>query len=645
MPFVTNVKETPEKSDYIIGFPRGLNTVQDQSLIKDKNLAQAKNVQLVVDGVSRRPGTTKPFDEGGGSKVWGLAPFYKRTSGDRELVRIANNRLQTLSADTWSDVGSTVFTSALTAFVQARNKLFIHNGTDNMRYYDGSSVTEYTDLATPSNVAVTQNGTTGSTTYGYRISAFNQVGETDASASVSITDGNADLSATDNISVTWDAVTNAEGYNVYGRSPDGLGEVYLTTVYTNSYTDDGSDAEAVTKLPSEYDNTGGVKAKGGCFSLGRQFVFGVTEGGEYQPTRIYYSGTLDYVDSFVGGDYGGGWVEVYSNDGGEIVDLEPYDDGVIIWKTNGIFKFYFTSAGLPAVEEITRSHGGVSKFGAQFVDNDYMYVGQKDNRLVVMSLGQQENYVGDALRTNDVSIFFSDQLENANRSKLDQIATWNYSNTFGFSYTTQGNTENDRGYVLDTRFGGWVYWTDDPMKATCYTVYDDETSVELYGASNSDGYVIRLWEDNRSDNGSAFKSIVGTKFYNGKMFDVDKVWRNPTLWFKYIQGGASLDVEVWSDGNKLEGSAEISTETAGAGTGSDLVGGMLAGSMTNTLEVIEEKSDLPVKLSTITIARSLGFYLIDDNVNTNWLFMGLHLRYSPLVGKPASGTQKINISA
>lgn len=644
MGFITQAKDEPEKSTYHIGFPRGLNTIQDKSLINDKNLSTAQNVILDVDGISRRPGTTKVYDQGSASYVWGSGAFHKVTTGVRKFVRIANSRLQYLDGSVWTQVDATVFSSAKAEFVQARDSLYIYNGTDNLRNFDGSTISTYTAILTPANLGVTPTGGTGSTRYAYRVTSFNETGESAGSSSVVITNGYATLDTTHYNALAWDVATGADGYNVYGRIDSGAEEVYLATVYTNAYNDDGTDDEVVTKPCPTANTTGGIIAKGGIYTLSRQFVYGVTEGSTYYPTRLYYSGTLDFIDSFVGGEYGGGWVEVYSNDGGEIVDVEPFQDGVLVFKTNGIFKFYFTSAGLPALKEVTRSHGGVSGRGAQQSDNDLLYVAQKENRLAVMTVGQQQNYVGDQLRTNEASIFYSNQLTNVNWAYKGNVATWMFNNTFGFTYTSVGTTENSKGYVFDVRFGGWVFWNETPMECSKYTIYDDGTEVKLYGDSNTDGYEVEMFTEERNDNGEAFTSIVGTKFYNDGMFDVDKVWRNPTLWFKYITGGNAIDVEAWVDGNNSIGSAEIATSSSGAGAGSDLAGGFLAGSMTSTFTAVEEQSDVPVELSLLKIARSMGFYIIDSNLNTNWLFMGIHLQLTPLIGKPSSGVQKVNLS-
>lgn len=648
--FTSSARDEPERSQYIIGFARGLNTIQDRSLVNDKNLIEATNVMLEVDGVTRRYGTEKVWDQGSASYVYGVAAYYQRAASSitRKFLRIANSRLQYLDGSTWTQVAATAYTSAMTDFVQARNRMYIYNGTDNLTYYDGSAIVTFTALANPSAPTVTPQGSSGSTTYSYVIAAFNETGETTASSAGTTATGNATLTSTNFNRITWSTVANADGYNIYGRTATGYGHVYLATVYgqaTAQFDDTGSTTypPVTSHLPQSYNNTGGIKGKIACYSGGRQWVAGVTEGSTYYPTRIYYSGTLDYVDSFVGGEFGGGWVEMSSNDGGEIVDVQPYQNGVVVWKTNGVFKAYFTSTGVIAVDEITKGHGGVSRYGSKVVDNDIIYVGQKDNKLEVYTLGQQQNYVGDQLRTNNISIFISNQLTGINRSKIDQIATFYYDNKFGFTYTDGGETENDRGFVLDVRFGSWVKWTDGPMKCSSYAIYDDGTDTKLYGGSNTDGYMVELFTEDRNDNGSTFRSVVGTKFYNGNKFDTEKIYRNPTLWFKYIRNG-SITAELWVDGTRSVGTAPLSSSSSGAGAGADLPGAFLAGGMANTTSETTAYADIPKELSGLYTGRSIGFYLIDENLNSNWLFMGLHLLWTELDGKPLAQEFRVELT-
>lgn len=721
MAYVANVEETPEKNDYFLGFSRGVNTLQDITLVHDKNLTQGDNIMLVVDGVTRRYGSSKTstgWDDGGGDKVYGASGFYKKSDGTRKFIRIANGKLQYLNGTTWTDVAATAYTNTKTSFVQIANKIFIHNGTDALSYYDGSAISSYTALSTPTGLAVTprfialaaissitRSGSTatvttatahglitgdyvtisgaaqteynvtatvtvtsttiftytvsgtpatpatgtlvgtrgGVTQYSYRIEAFNSTGGTAACARVSISTGINQLSSSNYNELTWNTVANATGYNVYGRTSSGFQEVYLATVYTNSYNDTYADVPVVTKPAPEVSTSGGIKAKHAIYALGRQFAIGVTEGSTYYPTRIYYSGTINYIDSFNAWTYGGGWVEIYANDGGEIVSIAPYQSGILIFKTNGIFYFYFTSSGDPALKDITRSYGGVSIDCVQAIENNIIIVGQMEDRIGVWTVGTQANYGSDEIRTNELSVFIKNELENVNRTYLSNIATFFFKNMFGFTYTSGSNTENNEGWIFDTQFGSWVHWDGLPMQVTHYVTYDDGSTVKLYGCSNHDGYMIELMRSQRNDNGDAFRSIIGTKFYNQGLFDIEKIYRNPVLWFKFIQSG-SISIEVWFDGTQLGGSAPINSTEGGAGIGADLAGSILPGDTYSSITQSEAAADIISELTIMQMARSIGIYLIDETYNSNWIFMGVHIPYTILDGKPAEDLTRIAMS-
>ncbi len=642
MPFISKVNDEPEKSQYFLGFPKGLNVIQEKTLVNDKSFTMGNNIMLVVDGITRRYGTNKAFDQGGGTKTYGGFGFYKKSTGTRTFLRISASRLQYLNAGVWTQVSAQAYSNLQTRFVQASNRVYMYNGTDPLTYFNGSAITTFNALAALAGLTVAQQGAAGSTAYSYRVAAFNSVGEGAACARVTISNGNATLTTTNYNKVDWTAVPNATGYNIYGRHQTGYGEVYLATVYTNTYNDTGVDSPATSKLAPEDDTTSGIKAKMAIFTGGRQYATGVTEGTTYYPTRLYYSGTVNNIDTFNSSELGGGWVEVYANDGGEIVDIKPFSNGVLVFKTNGIFRFYFTDTGLPALQEITRGLGGVNFEASQAVDNDFMFVGQKENRIAVYTIGFQANYVNQ-IRTNEASTFIADGLLDVNRTYLNNICSFYYENKFGFAYTRGVNTENDIGYVVDTRFGGWVRWDGDPMKCTQYVVYDDGTTAKLYGCSNSDGYMIEMFRTQRNDSGVAFKSTLGTKFFNFGTFDVDKIFRNPTLWFKYIDGG-TIKAEVYTDGISYAGSGNLSSSSGGAGAGIDLPGALIPGSNYSLTVIQAVNADVPRELTLLKMARSIGFYVIDENINTNWLFMGIHIYYSFLEGKPLKTDEKVRIA-
>lgn len=76
-------------------------------------------------------------------------------------------------------------------------------------------------IETPSGVDVTPQGTPGSTTYGYRVTAHSNVGETLASTEVQTTTGAATLGSTDFNRITWDEVDGAIEYSVYRTTAAG----------------------------------------------------------------------------------------------------------------------------------------------------------------------------------------------------------------------------------------------------------------------------------------------------------------------------------------------------------------------------------------------------------------------------------------
>jgi hypothetical protein len=101
-----------------------------------------------------------------------------------------------------------------------------------------------TALPTPSGVTVTPMGTTGATTYGYRVTALDGAGgETLASAQVQTTTGNALLDATNYNAIAWTPVNGAYQYRIYrtttGGTPATTGLVGTVSSTTYSFNDTG----------------------------------------------------------------------------------------------------------------------------------------------------------------------------------------------------------------------------------------------------------------------------------------------------------------------------------------------------------------------------------------------------------------------
>jgi len=102
-------------------------------------------------------------------------------------------------------------------------------------------------LSTPAAPTVTPQGTTGGTSYSYRIAAIDAYGKTLASTAGTTSTGNATLNGTNFNRVTWSAVTGATGYKVYGRASGS--ELLLATLGAVTTYDDTGAATPSGALP------------------------------------------------------------------------------------------------------------------------------------------------------------------------------------------------------------------------------------------------------------------------------------------------------------------------------------------------------------------------------------------------------------
>lgn len=645
MPKIVNQIDDPKiDTEITTSYLGGLNTFQDETVLKDGELSEAKNILLSVDGIEPRPGTSD-FGEDVGDSVIGLFGFYK-SDGTRQFLRYAtgtNNKLQKYVAGVPTDIGSTTYNAtARTNFVQARDAVYIFNGEDALSKYDGSTITVYTALSTPTGLSVTPTGTTGSTTYSYRVSAFNATGETLAQASVSTATGNATLSATNYNALAWSTVTGAVGYNIWGRYATGLGETYMGTVYgVLVYDDKGQDDPSLSLLPPEANTTTGIKGTMAEFAISRIFA----AGDPAYPSRLYFGGTADNIGNFSGSSVGGGSVDVFRNDGAIIRAIKPFQGGVIIWKDNAIYKFSFTDAGLQKLEEITRSFGGISYRGVKHVENDIIFPAKKDGRLAFYSLGNQENYASTVLRTNELSIKIASRLTNVNTEYMQFASAFYFNNVYGCAIPTENSTVNDRIWALDTRFGAWVYW--EGITPNCFSTYiDTDGSEYLYYGDESTGLAKKMFEDTRGDSGTAISVEWATKAYNQKVFNKYKEYYDPTFQFKNVTTSGALSGDIILDGVTVTASFTINQQsTGGAGVGAFLVGFHLPGDAPNGTNLeAAVSSDIPVEVKTTKQARSIKYKFRSNSATAKYKFLSTATTYMVLANKPLPSANRVYVA-
>ena len=629
---ISKQKNPTRKDELVTGFIGGLNLFQDETAIKNGELTEAKNVLLNVDGIEPRPGTYNYGTESG-DRVLGAFAYYK-SDGTRELLRFAdgaNDKLQKYVAGVPTDIGTKTFDDSVPMnFVQANDRVYIFNGVDNLSYYDGTTVQTYTALTTPANLSVTPQGTTGSTTYSYRISAFNDVGETVACTSVQTTTGNKTINATNFNRLEWDDVAGAVGYNIYGRFATGLGETYIDTVYESTYDDNRTDengnllSQSLSILPPETNSTLGPIGSMPIFAISRIFISGLKD----SPSRLIFSGTGEKVGNFTTPAFGAGGVDVFKNDGSGITAIIGFQGGVIVFKENAIYKFSFTSDGYQQLEEIVKGFGAIGFRSVRHVENDIIFASRKDGRLAFYSLGNQENYIATVLRTNELSIKIEPYLKDVALDCLDNSAGYYYQNLYICAIPKSGSTLNDRIWVLDTRFGAWVYW--EGLSPNMFVAFLDDSGNEgLYYADETSGYLVEMFKDERNDSGVAIDVQWATKAFNQGQFNKEKRYHNPTFQFKDVSTSTNIKGYVYLDG--VENSAEFTINQqslSGGGVGAFVVGETLPGDAPSTSIDSGGSSDIPVEIYDILRGRSIKYVFSCNTLNSYFKFLSLVHTYS-----------------
>lgn len=150
-----------------------------------------------------------------------------------------------------------------------------------------------TSTSTPASPSASSQGTTGATTYQYKVTAVaaSSYEESLPTAVFGVSDGNATLSAADYVALSWTAVAGATHYNIYKNYAGTYG--YLGRSETNSFDDHGDFTANINEaVPTDNDPFSGVndKPRAGCFHKQR-ISFG---GSDNNPQTINMSQTGNF---------------------------------------------------------------------------------------------------------------------------------------------------------------------------------------------------------------------------------------------------------------------------------------------------------------------------------------------------------------
>lgn len=601
-------------------WPKALNTLISNTQIPKDSLSLATDIQLVEDGKIQCPRDGQDYyGSSSGSRVTGLFPYYK-SDGTNKLIRMSGTSLQYDNSGTWTNISGKTYTTTLnTNGVMAYDRLYLVNGEDNLTYYDGSSITTFTAISAPSAPTPTRTGTghnSGSYTYSYKITAVTAIGETTASTAGSTTSDQSELTTDKYMALSWSSVTNAIGYNIYGRK-DGAWYfiTYIEGNSSTSYNDTGAITPNEAFTPPEGNSTGGQI--GSHIAVYKDSLF--ISGDPDNPSRLYYSGGGDKINDFTLAN-GGGFIDVAKNDGQEITGLIVFKDSLIVFKRSSIYKFSFSTSGLPQMELINPAIGCVAPRSIISVENDVIFASDRG----IFSLGNTQGFAFDVIRTNELSSPVRSIYQSIDPSYIQNIAaiyaTKNNTNLAIFSYTPAGSTTNSEALILDAERGGWYKWTN--INANCWLQYRDSSGEQhvLYG-DDSSGYVKEaLVSGSDEDFGSAINGkfrLSGASFGgDGAQYftlkDLDIVLRKP-------QG--TLKVNLIVDGVTQALSIPISTVSPSINWGHYLFNSFLFNTSYGTGAVTEQDANKLVSKKNLNIPLRNIILEFDDNSTSSFTLL------------------------
>lgn len=555
-------------------FKGGLNTLLRQTEIKDNELAQADNLKLVGKGVpTKREGSanyflTAPSVATGLQRVRGLKGvlFASGASGVNELIALSDwGILVKKNGASYSNVLGASWASGYNAeMVQVYNKVYITNGIDTLRKYDGASVYGFTQISKPTGVQVTNlSGVSGTFTRSFRISAFNNVGETIASDAVLISNTPQDLINT-TLRVTWTTSSPASavaGYGIYGV--DQGDERFLTSVDSSTlrYDYQGVPDPSNLVFPSAADTTSGPVAKY-IISHKDKLVMGNIQG---FPSRITWSGGGVNVDKF-NWQFGGGYIDIDKDAGDSVKGLIEFQDSIIVFKERSIWSVTLAVSGdivVPTVKMIMRGVGCVSHRTIKYVENDVFFLSRRG----VYTLGNEANYLN-VLRTNELSARIRPIFDTLTSSQLEQACAVYQANKYRLSFPATSANKNTKEIIYDRERLAWMGPNTYPATPAIYEVYYDGGNREnLVWGDADDNMVTEFSSGYSNDKGVKIQTRLLSKktaFNNAFRFKQVKNlysnWRN-------VAGTPFVNIILETRDGAVGSAQSFSIAASGSGVG------------------------------------------------------------------------------
>lgn len=512
-------------NEVIDNFRGGVNTLLDQTRLSKNQALQATNLIQTQDGLWTTRYGSKQYgqDIPNGNTPDGFAEYVK-SDETTELIVVAGTVYKSTNGGSWSTISGATFTAGTPCyFAQIGNKLYVTNGTDPLAYYDGTSLSTYTEISAPVNVSPSRTQlTTGSYNYYVQVTALNEVGETVGSTEASVSGGISaprDLWVSgDKVTTTWDAVSGATRYQVYISDESGY-EALIGTTEVNSFADDGSSTINPYIVVPLSNTTGAPKFR--QMELSGNRLWGTQDPNNRY--RVYFSGTGSSLGVF-SDFYGGGWIDIERGGRNLPRSVKHFRTGkgdpvvtVICASPEGngsIWQIDISSATVgdvtftvPSAYKVIGSLGTNAPLSVVAANNALYAFNKKD----FISLLSRSNLLN-ILVTDGVSVPIRPNVRSIVGSQADKVAGYYYDGKI-FWAVPETSSGNSRIYIFDTERNNWNPHAFDIGVSRFGEYTDSAGTTHFLAAPTSGDYLIELSPNFSGDLGTAFRQQYTSGLY------------------------------------------------------------------------------------------------------------------------------------
>lgn len=609
---LTTLKPAPFRPDKPLmatwnSWRKGLNLLLRETEIDGGELVTATNLLLTGSGVPTKRWGSQTYFQAATNQAAGYimddTSLTMNSPSDQTIsnyagrfllpIKDATDNIQVLAQTDWGYMvkqSGTSFTRLTGAswptgyntegIVLGGNVYFVNQQKPLVKY-DFSNLISFNSLSIPTGVAASNlSGATGTTTYGWRVTATSKTGETIASTEVSLASLPQNLNNT-LIRVSWAPVSAASGdltgYNVYRGLQGQEAWVGGVPAGTTKFDDNGLPAADPTHTAPLADSTSGPTAKYIIRFQDRMIVAGIPG----SPTKVLISGRYPYHERF--DTFSGGASLLLEPDSGEdITGLGIYyrsqtsTQTVVVFKERSVWEVSLdtsiTGANnfavlVPSYRLLTASQGCSSHRSIVAVENDIMFANSRGIYIL-----RYEPQLLNVINANEISAKIRPFFEGLSYADITGATGVYADKKYVLSFpSSKQSICFDRERLSFT--GPWK----TPFSINKWSTYVDATGTERWIAIPSDSSIVREFSKGFSDDsGTAIATAFKTKKEDFGDWTLYKTLSEVYMNFRNVIGTAQVNIYI-EDRTGQVTSAKTFTLTGASSLGSTGMGTLQLG--------------------------------------------------------------------